>query len=839
MSANPSLRLACACAAALGVLSAHATPGASAPLPDLLAQAKNLPAEFRDHFFDVPLAVRVDLNGRYMADAMLMLGRDNSVQLLKYTSVADSKVSAERRDRWLEALAVATPLGACTQKCPGQLLALEYSLQRSALSILTAEAENDDGQPRYHSLPEQGSGLLLRNRLNAAGSERTQYTSFSSTATANLGVWTGVAEGQLDRSKTDYNQTDRYRLRSLYGDHVNADRFLRLGYFTPSAQGLSRQPRTLLGMPEGTLGVMYGSSDTLAVSNPQPSATPIYVTPNRPATIELYRDGSLLYSQPVQPGLQALDTRKLPGGIYSVEVRVVEDGRVTSTTEEFVYKPTQWRDLSQRWRYNVYAGKGHELASNWQYERDEGLNAGVIANYLLHPRAILGMSAEHLQGSMQYGLSLDWTLASALRTYANVYRTQGRGDGLDVQAIYSYNGGNLVASYSRSWMYWRTYDDRLPVFFNPRYRRVVQRTEQSALNWQHQVTPSGTFSARVTYDQGAQTGAGADVSWIQRTRLFGTDSTWTLSLFDRPGGYSSGDERNRGIDLSLTLALGGKGDSLYGSVGNRTARDGGREQTASLNYQHQVSGPFIDSVTATLNQDSYGVGVGGRATFQNRWVAGDAYLQSSSYDGDWGGGLNLDNLVAVGGQHVATSGDRVDYRAGMVVDVVSEVDDIALTTFDDGGASGRLKPGRNLVPLTPYRPGRLRFNVRGDGSEPVALAPQVVSYHVNKGGVAYQKVFVRRTVTVIGRLLDDHGQPLPGAVVMNHASRSVSEADGFFAVEMAQATPTLEVRHGKRRCLVTVDTARGERDNDLLLMGDLLCQPKDVAATAGAEGGDA
>lgn len=838
MFAIHTRRLALACAAAMAASHGQAAAAINAQSPSLFAQAKGLPAEFRDHFFDMPLAVRVDLNGRYLADAMLMLGRDDTVQLLKYTAVAESKVPADARERWLAALAAPYPLGACDTQCPEGLLALQYSLERSTLSILTREAEADEQAPRYHTLPTEGGGLLLRNQLNVAGSESAMYGSFRGSASASLGSWSGVAQGQLDRSKTEYSRSDHYRLRSLYADRVQDDRFLRLGYFSPSVQGLSRQPRTLLSMPVGTLGVMYGSSDTLAIDSDRPSATPIYVTPNRPGTVEVYRNGSLIYSQPVQPGLQALDTRKLPGGIYSVEVRVLEDNRVSASTEAFVYKPNEWRDTATRWRYNAYAGKGHELLSDWGYETDEGLNAGLIANYLLHPRAILGISAEHLEGGMQYGLSLDWSLAEHWQTYANVYRAEGRGNGLDLQAVYSYQAGSIIASHSRSWMYWRSLDDRLPAFFTPRYQRQAQQTQQSSLSWQHQVTSSGTFSGRVTYDQGASTGGGADLSWMQRSRLFGSDATWTFSVFDRPGNYSSGDHRSRGIDLSLTMTLGSKGDNLYGSIGNRTSRDGGREQTASVNYQHQVNGPFLTSVTGSIDQDSYGVGVGGRAAFSDRLLAGDAYLQSSSFNGELGGGLNLNNLVAFGGGHAATSGDLGDYKAGMVVDVVSEVEGIELATFDDGGAAGQLRPGRNLVPLTPYRPGNVRINVQGEGDEPVALAPQVVSYHVNRGGVAYQKVFVRRTVTVIGRLMDEHGKPLPGALVINHASRSVSESDGFFAVEMSQSTPTLDVRHGKRRCFVNVNTERAERDNEVLLVGDLTCQARETAAVEVGGNGD-
>nr|WP_276583452.1 CS1-pili formation C-terminal domain-containing protein [Pseudomonas sp. RIT-PI-S] len=803
---------------------------------DLLSQARGLPAEFRDHFFDVPVVVRVDLNGRYLGDAMLLLGRDETVQLLKYSDIGQTEASAEQRQAWLQALSEPRTLGDCARDCPNGLVALHYSLERSTLSILTGEVERDSETPRFHQLPERSGGLLLRNQLNLAGSESQRYGTWVAAATGSIGQWTTVAEGQVDNSRYEGVSLDRHRLRSLYADHLQGDRFFRLGYFSPAVQGLSRQPRTLSGRPEGTLGVMFGSSDSLAVDNAQPSASPVYVTPNRPATVQVYRDGSLIYSQPVQPGLQAIDTRPLPGGIYEVEVRVVEDGQVTATTNEFIYKPSGWKNPEQRWRYNAYLGQGRELLSDWDDRQGEGMNAGVIANYMLHPQAILGLSAEHVDARMQYGLSLDTELSQGLRLFGNLYRTEDRGDGIDAQAIYTYRAGNLMLTHNRSWLYYEAWDDRVPAFFSARRRWQVRENTQTALTWQHRFTARGAGTARLTHDTGPAAGTGLDLSWIQRSILFGSEGYWRFSVFDRPGSDSSGNRRSRGVDVSLTLALGSSGDQLTGTVGTRTDRDGSREQTATLNYRHQLAGPFLRSVTGTLNSDSYGLGVGGRAEFLSQAAAGDLYLQTSSYNGELGGGLNLSNTLALGEGHLASSGDFNAYGAGMIVDVDSDLADVELRTYDEHGISGRLVPGRNVIPVTPYEPGRVRFDFRGEGAHPAVVVPQVADYHLNKGAVSYHKVQVMRTVTVIGQLLDERGKPLPGAMVINHASRGVSEADGFFAVEMSHSNPSLEVRHhGKRRCLVNVDPARAKREQDVLMVGKLTCSQTTVAGAA--EGG--
>ena len=105
-------------------------------------------------------------------------------------------------------------------------------------------------------------------------------------------------------------------------------------------------------------------------------------------------------------------------------------------------------------------------------------------------------------------------------------------------------------------------------------------------------------------------------------------------------------------------------------------------------------------------------------------------------------------------------------------------------------------------------------------------------------GVAYRKLRVVRTVTVLGRLLDDQGRPLSGAQLVNHASRSVSESGGLFAVEMSESTPTLEVREGGTSlCLLELDLKMLKREGDVLLAGDLSCKTGRLAQAGPTSGG--
>ena len=815
------------CATALAAPTENGTTPRS-----LLAQAKGLPSEFEEHFFDVPLAVRVELDQQFLGEAMVVLTRDDRITLVDFTDVSDSTIKPSERDTWSNYLKQGVALGNCQAKCPEQLLAVHYSLENSLLSILTENAERDDQVQRYYNQPEGGStGLIVRNQLNLNGGQNQDLGGrYGLEASSSLGNWTQAVNLQLSRLGGVDNQT-YHAVHELYTQRELEGSFLRLGLFTPNSEGLTRQPRSFGASPDTAVGVMYGSSDSLAINNPKPAVYPIYVTANRQGSVEIYRDGLLINTQAMPAGLQTLDTRPLPGGIYEVEVRLIEDGQITSSTQELVYKPNNWRNHDEQCRYNLFAGRESNLLSNWDDQNDGDMTAGAAFNFLLHPRVILGLSGRQVKDALQYGTSVDWAIVNNASVYANVYKTEDYGTGLDVQGLYSYGSGSIVASHNRSWLDTTRLYDTLPDGTRVRQRNVfIGQTSNSSLSVNHRLTSKSSVNARVSHSEGNTEGVGVDLGWSQRSRLFGSDANWRLSLFDRPGSFSSGNDRNRGVDLSVNIALGGPGEQISGSIGTRTDRDGGRDNNASVTYRKDLQDHLLQSVSATAITDTYGIGMNAMATMQSEQVNADGFIQRSSYNNDFTGGLNLDSTVAVGGQKMVMTSQYHRNGAGMIIDVESDIDDIALRADDLSGGSAILKPGRNFVPITAYKSSSVSFDFEGNHVPAATIQPARSSYHLNKGGVEYRQIRVMKTLTVLGRLVDYQGSPLKGHHIINHASRGVSEVDGFFSMEMNAGSPTLEVRHGNQLlCQFRLDPSNGRTENNVLMIGDLRCTPDTLA----------
>lgn len=806
----------------------------------VLSQAASLPDGFQEHFFDVPLAVRIDVNAQLLGDALVVLGRDETIRLLSFTDTQQSALPEAERAQWLDQLSTPVALGSCTDNCANGLVALHYNLQDSQLSILTDDAEQQGDAAQYHSLPEGGSaGLILQNQLNIAhggGSEASTAARYNVQASSSIGNWTQVASAELARTGEPDSPT-YHSLNQLYGQREFAGNFFRLGYFTPDALGVYRRPRNFGASPDTTLGFMYGTSDSLAVNSASPSTYPVYVTPSRQGLVEVYRDGVLIYSQAVASGLQTLDTRRLPGGIYPVQVRLIEDGQVTSTTEEVIYKPNNWRNADQPWRYSVFGGKRRQLFNNWgdDVQYDQGLTYGVLLNYLVHPRVILGADAQRVAQKMQYGGSIDWSLSDKISLYSNVYQTSGYGTGMDVQARYQYRSGSVMFSHSRSWLDTRNDIDYLDTIAIRPKTRYNGRTQNTALSVTQRLNLTSSLTGRVSHSSGNTNGTGVDLSWLRRSTLFGSDVNWQVSVFDRPASISTGSQRNRGIDLSINLALGNPGGNFSASIGSRTSRDGERELNGSLGYNKTLDGDFFKSYSTSLTADSYGAGLNGATQFETRVLNGDAYAQRSSYDGEVSGGLNLSSTVAVGAGTMAASGNFYGDDGAMIVDLDSDIDNLVLRADDMSGSYGaELKPGRNIVPVGAYKSGTVHFDFNGSDAYAASIQPPQARYHLNKGGVMYQKVRVLKTLSVLGRLVDPQGRPMAGAHILNHASSGVTEADGFFVLEMSEASPSLEINHrGQPACSVVLEPGKHKRENNVLLVADIVCHPTSVGVAKG------
>lgn len=801
------------------LVSGVATAGTTVLTPSLQQQAEEIPTEFADRLFSSPQASRVELNGAFLGDALLVLGREGSVELLQFSDSGPEGQTA-LQTIWQNYLSEPRALGACKADCPQGLLSMHYNVENATLYLLSQSAAGNDQAQAYILQPDHGSqGVIARSQLNLAGAQQGGAGGrYALDLSGSLGNWTSHGGMLLSRS-SGMDGGWRHALTQWYAQREYAGNYLRLGYFTPDNQHMVLLPRSLAGSSGTTLGVMAGSSDTLRSSHDFSSNYPIYVTANREGMVEVLRNGVLLHSQAVSSGLQLINTRSLPEGIYQVEVRLLQDGVLHSTQTEWIYKSPRWGSAEQRWRYNLFAGQQRKLLDN--FDRSDAGEAvwGGNLNYLLHPQLVAGLNVARSGQYGGHGASVALDLNNDNKLIANWLHSGQAGNQADLQWYGGYGNGSLLLGLSQ----WR---QSLPDGASQPVRTVN-------LTWQQQLGRGDSLSTRLSH--GSDQGVGLDLGLSRSQKLWGSDLAFRLSVFDRPYGGVSG-QRNRGIELSLNLDFSREGRSFSATLGSRNA-GGSREQYAGLTLRQRQEESWLQQYGIGLNADRYGLGISGDMQWRHDLAQGDAYLARAAQGGRFSGGVNLESTLALNGQAVVLSADGVSSAVdtAIIVDVASDLPELALHAEDSAGGHYILHSGRNLLPASPYRPGKFSFFFAERDATAASINPAQTSYHLNKGGVDYVVVNVRKIVTLAGRLQNAAGRPLAGAAVINHAGRTISDSDGFFTVDVSASQPELEIKlNGQRQCLFKLAANPPAQAQDVQFVGDIRCEPLLIEHTAEA-----
>lgn len=772
----------------------------------LTKQVEALPEGFRDHFFGTPIAARVLLDKKVLGDAMIILSDESAVQILNFTDSYDSAFTESERQTWQSRLTEFVPLGQCHQQCPLELLAISYNLETAQLALVSSQGSAPSEQ--WLTLNEEGSyGLMIGNQFSlSAQSELGPSMGWLMDLQSSIGEWSILGRGQLDRthdSELYSSVTALYAKRQLQGHYVRA------GLFTPDSMGVLRQPVTNGGRLQTMIGAMFGSSDTRYIKDNSASLYPVYVTANRESVAEVYRNGLLINSQTVPPGLQTLDTSLFPAGVYDVEIRLLEDGREVNRLQDTVHKPVEWSNTQQRYKYNLFAGRTTDWLSDYQSTTDDEMMLGGNLNYLIDSSLVAGLALHSIGSELQKGLSLDWQAHQNFKWYGSVHHSNQSGYGFETQTLWQYQSGSMIFNHSQRWT---------PVYEEGYRSEGLELNKRSSLALNHRLSGYSSLNARVSLNQNGQ--PGYDLGFGTRHTFLGTEVDWRLSLFDRP--YSGSDSgRNWGGTLNASFALGNERRRGSVSVGSRSDAKGERDLYLSASVDQQWErGPFSSS-SATLTADQYGLGVSGSGQFDSSIAAGSLWAQYGSQK-TLAGGINLNNSVVFGQGEAALSHHMLRDGAGLIIDVDSDDPDINLMAYHDNGATP-LHAGRNVVPVNAWQPGKVELGFADNDGPALHVWPNQMGYQLNRGGVNYHQVRVMETVTVMGRVTDESGRPQPGVRVINHAGRSVTEHDGFFTLEMHAHNPVVSIEHPNGdQCDVILDNARNS-DKDIFFAGDLSC----------------
>lgn len=754
----------------------------AAPAADmtLATNMRGLPQDFRRYFYDSELIVQVYLNDTRLFDAAVALKENGHIRLIRTLDYAED-TDPQTHTLWSGVLEKGVYTGKCAKDCPYGLMAVQYRLDNSVLKLYTSTYETSRASSAYISMPtDTPTGVIMYNNASVTNTESTRSWGINSSLTSSLAGWTQRASLHSSGTEGDFHYS-RTSLYELYTQKELQGSFVRLGFFTPDSDTSNVQTA---GFGYNTLvGAMWGTSDALLVSTNSVSAWPVYVTGRNQSIAEVWRDGSLLHTQQLQEGVQALDTRPLPGGIYGITIKIIENGQTVDTQQAQIYKTEGWSDPNRRWRMNLWSGQHRTLATGQGQERDHNpFSFGGGIDVLAHPRAILGLSGAATEKEHQVRTLANITLSpddSLFAQYTLGSIEYQLNQNTDIRYYRNIPGGGSAS------LFWSS--TTTDVYGHRTASRQQGYTWGSSLAM---LLPGSTsLIANGQYmDTSSRSGFGADMSVTTRATLSGRDMNFRLSAYDRPG--FNDRRRDQGVAFGVSI-------SLAPAARHTLSAETGMNQNqgySSLNYQWLPGDDSsIRSLGGGVSYSSQNTVISGNASVDTQYVSGDGYVQHNTRRGTNTAGGNLSQVLVMGGGRVVSVNGNNSHsmESALIVDVDSDYETPNILASGQM-AETQLKAGRNIVPAELWKKSTVQFTA--SGGESVQLFPPASSMQMQRGSVKYIRVKAVKTFTVVGMLQDESGNVLKNRYVSSDVSGGVINAEGVLTLDSGIANRKLTVR---------------------------------------------
>jgi hypothetical protein len=725
-----------------------------------------MPEEFRRYFFDSLVPARVMLNDEPAFDGTFILNERGQIRLKSVLSTADNTtITSEQIEQWEKHLQNGLMLGECTESCPDGFITAEYVLERSELKIYTRQYEQNRMASNYIQLPDNlPSGLIVKNDMTASGSStRFDNWRLSSSWLASLFGWTQklMLQSAYSHSSQGYHNSE---ISEAWTQKEFEGQFFRAGVFSPDTESGNVQ---MAGYSSSRIaGAMWGTSDTLLSAGESVSLYPVYVTGRNQSVADVFINERLIYTQQLRAGIQALDTRRLPGGVYDITIRISENGKVTNVQTAQVYKPARWGNADKRWRASIWAGQSQQESL---YSGEQNGEAwGFRGDFLLHPRSTAGVSLASTTQDQVWSLKNETQVTDKMTLYSRYNFWQGGRRESDVRLFRTLGTGSVSAG-------WR----------HGVAARGIRTTDKSygrtsdiytlSGTWQFQNQLSLTAGSQYTRN-GYRNGLSSDLSVRKTISLWSRSAELRFSAYQRPS-WTSG-KKDTGVEIGISIPL--FSDSLVHSASAEVGTKDS-ESYSNLSYNWRPDEPDMFSylgATTSFSKNSNTAGLNGGV--QGRYASGDFYAQKTSGSGDLYTGVNLSNTLALGGGTIAAASDLRDASAAVIVDVDSPQPEPDLRVVSASGEM-LLKRGRNLVPADVWQQRKMQFD--GNSTQSMQVYPPGYRYQMNRGSVGYVSVRAVNKKTIIALLTRTDGTPVLNRETKSDIAQAHVNSDGVLTID--------------------------------------------------------
>jgi hypothetical protein len=537
--------------------------------------------------------------------------------------------------------------------------------------------------------------------------------------------------------------------------------------------------------------------------------------------VDIFRDGRLISTGFYEAGNQRIDTSRLPGGAYTIDIVITDITGSTRTLQQLFIKsslmappgePLWFADAGQvmkrspqeafpedygtmqlrggyRWRHRPWLGFGAAGALT-EHESLVELSAGVLFDWLEGSAEVYGSSA----GGSGFGLR-GLMRRNELVASTTVQHTTANDPASDLLQYQLLPVTQSLTSLSLTHPFWQ---GLAIASVTQREDQGGNRSQRSTLGYSRTFPLGGQHSLQVQTEVGDDDGNALALLTVQWRNIRGR---WSDSALLRL-------QQNEADDNADTVSV----------AGATTWRDGDR---------------FADDVEFSLRGEAGDRNKSVTVDGEHRSQFGRASASLTTADSDGVGqtlvSLGYDTSIVVGQDgKTAWGGGPHLHEAAVLLDL-RESPDALLEVSTEGQTRFVARGGRNAaLTLAPYQQYRIHLKDRGLALTQFDGAPREVTLY--PGHVVNLEWAIRSVRVLIGRVVTPDGQPLANARIEGAEGFAATDEEGFLQTEVGSDVRELIAGQNGNRCRIQLP-APSSKDT-LLRAPRLDCMPLTTAPAA-------
>lgn len=579
-------------------------------------------------------------------------------------------------------------------------------------------------------------------------------------------------------------------------------------------------------------GASYGNYSNALADSSAVSLIPINIYLPSAGEARVFRSGRLVDIQRFSMGSHQLDTTRLPGGTYNVTVKIIVGNDEVSSRQYRVSKPKSTEnhngDGGLNWQvwggvatydddYSDYYTDHHELDKNDQKHHDSHYSKERENDDV---DAMAGVSLAGNIGDLQWLTSLYQKGPTSVNETSLSYSPFEQLSLAVSTAIATDHTSSFAPSISYAFpvvTLWGNYENtregkELDIDENKFWTVGADANLEELVD--HAGSLSYSYEKDLPYRNSEKTTRYTQVDY---TNNMYTNSWGSIQLHAGLNIRDDGEDTSRDKYVSLNFSL-PLGNNV--SVGVSADENG---SSLDLGYDKELDG-FVNGVGASTsialnsNQDNQST-YNGYANYEGKYAQGTVSVQGTGSDSV---SASLTNQGSVGwGNKFAASGTQG--TSGVVITLPEDVTNKDLNAVIND-MPYPLHSGNNLISLPAYK----KYNVQVVNSENAENSYQVntgkKNFTLYPGNVVDMSANVKKTVTVFGRLVDEHGQVIARTKLHNHIGSTVTDDEGYFAIDINKHYPEFTVQQeNKQDTRLDMSKTMSASKDGAMWIGDVSC----------------